>query len=59
MFSEALAASGVLSTLDSEGPYTVFVPTNEAFEKLPAEVRERYTASGSQLRKLVNGHLPE
>lgn len=32
----AVAAAGLVETLQSPGPYTVFAPTNAAFEKLPA-----------------------
>jgi uncharacterized surface protein with fasciclin (FAS1) repeats len=32
----AVKAAGLVSTLQSEGPFTVFAPTNSAFEKLPA-----------------------
>jgi uncharacterized surface protein with fasciclin (FAS1) repeats len=32
----ALKAAGLVETLSSEGPFTVFAPTNAAFEKLPA-----------------------
>lgn len=31
----AAKAAGLVETLAGEGPYTVFAPTNEAFEKLP------------------------
>ncbi len=31
----ALKAGGLVETLNSEGPFTVFAPTNAAFEKLP------------------------
>ena len=31
----AVKAAGLVETLKSEGPFTVFAPTNEAFEKLP------------------------
>ena len=31
----ALSAADLVSTLDSEGPFTVFAPTNDAFAKLP------------------------
>ena len=31
----ALEAAGLVDTFDQEGPYTVFAPTNEAFEALP------------------------
>ncbi len=32
----AIKAAGLVETLQSKGPYTVFAPTNSAFEKLPA-----------------------
>ena len=32
----AVKAAGLVETLSSEGPFTVFAPTNEAFAKLPA-----------------------
>ena len=31
----AVKAAGLVETLQGEGPFTVFAPTNEAFEKLP------------------------
>lgn len=31
----AVKAADLVSTLKSEGPFTVFAPTNEAFDKLP------------------------
>ena len=32
----AVTAAGLVDTLKSAGPFTVFAPTNEAFAKLPA-----------------------
>lgn len=32
----AVQAAGLVETLQSEGPFTVFAPTDEAFAKLPA-----------------------
>jgi len=32
----AVKAAGLVPTLESDGPFTVFAPTNEAFNKLPA-----------------------
>lgn len=32
----AVKAGGLVDTLSSAGPFTVFAPTNEAFDKLPA-----------------------
>ncbi len=32
----AVKAAGLVQTLESKGPFTVFAPTNEAFDKLPS-----------------------
>ena len=32
----ALKAAGLVETLEGPGPFTVFAPTNEAFNQLPA-----------------------
>src|ERR1700729_1676769 len=32
----AVKAAGLVETLSGAGPFTVFAPTNEAFDKLPA-----------------------
>ncbi|MDB5147073.1 MAG: fasciclin protein [Mucilaginibacter sp.] len=33
----AVKAAGLVETLKGDGPFTVFAPTNEAFDKLPKE----------------------
>ena len=33
----AVTAAGLAETLQSEGPFTVFAPTDEAFAKIPAD----------------------
>ena len=37
---EAVAAAGLVKTLEEPGPYTVFAPTNEAFEALGGKLEE-------------------
>lgn len=37
---KALRAADLAEALDAEGPFTIFAPTDEAFEKLPAGVLE-------------------
>jgi hypothetical protein len=39
IFRQALEDTGLLETLREEGPYTVFVPLDLAFERMPVEVR--------------------
>jgi len=38
--TKALGAAGLVDTLEGEGPFTVFAPTDEAFAKLPAGTLE-------------------
>ena len=45
---EAVKTAGLVSTLQGDGPFTVFAPTNEAFENVPGlasllEPRNRQT----------------
>lgn len=35
ILNEALNTAGLVDTLEEEGPYTVFAPTNEGFKSLP------------------------
>jgi uncharacterized surface protein with fasciclin (FAS1) repeats len=35
-FSKAITAAGLANILESDGPFTVFAPSDAAFEKLPA-----------------------
>jgi len=37
----ALTAAGLVETLSGEGPFTVFAPTNAAFDALPAGLLEK------------------
>ena len=36
MLASAVKAAGLVETLSGKGPFTVFAPTNEAFDALPA-----------------------
>jgi uncharacterized surface protein with fasciclin (FAS1) repeats len=40
----AVQAAGLVDTLNGAGPFTVFAPTNAAFEKIPAATRESLMA---------------
>lgn len=55
----ALRVSGLTEQASGKGPYTVFAPTNEAFEKLPSEsVAELWKpASKPKLIKLLAYHV--
>ncbi|ADB37449.1 fasciclin domain-containing protein [Spirosoma linguale] len=55
----ALRVSGLTEQASGKGPYTVFAPTNEAFEKLPAGTMEEFwkPAGKPKLVKLLAYHV--
>ena len=55
----ALQTAAVADTLNGGGPFTVFAPTNAAFEKIPAEGRDALTRPEGQadLRRLLTYHV--
>jgi uncharacterized surface protein with fasciclin (FAS1) repeats len=55
----AVTAAGLADTLNGGGPYTVFAPTNAAFEKVPAATRESLMAPAGKadLTKILTYHV--
>jgi len=55
----AVKAAGLVETLSGEGPFTVFAPTNAAFEKLPAGTVETLLKpeNKDQLTKILTCHV--
>lgn len=53
----AMAAAGLTAMLENEGQYTVFAPTNEAFEKIPQETLNRILGDPVALKDLLNYHI--
>ena len=55
----AVKAAGLVETLESPGPFTVFAPTNEAFAKLPAGTVETLLKPESKatLTKVLTYHV--
>ncbi|MGO9517716.1 MAG: fasciclin domain-containing protein [Candidatus Korobacteraceae bacterium] len=55
----AVKAAGLVDTLESPGPFTVFAPTNEAFNKLPAGTVEMLLKpeNKGQLVKVLTYHV--
>uniref|UniRef100_A0A7N6A672 Periostin, osteoblast specific factor a n=1 Tax=Anabas testudineus TaxID=64144 RepID=A0A7N6A672_ANATE len=56
-FSAAALASGVMDKLDRPGHFTLFAPTNEAFENLNPGYLERIMKDKTVIAALVNYHL--
>ena len=55
----AVKAAGLVETLEGAGPFTVFAPTNEAFNKLPAGAVETLLKPESKetLTKVLTHHV--
>jgi uncharacterized surface protein with fasciclin (FAS1) repeats len=55
----AVKAAGLVGTLSSKGPFTVFAPTNEAFAALPAGTVETLLkpANKATLTKILTYHV--
>lgn len=53
----AMAAAGLSALLENEGQYTIFAPTNEAFEKIPQETLTRILGDPVALRDMLNYHI--
>lgn len=55
---EAVAAAGLVETLEEPGPYTVFAPTNEAFEALGGQLEELLEpANKEELAEILTYHV--
>lgn len=53
----ALTEAGLVDTLKSEGPFTVFAPTDEAFKKIPEEKLKAVLADKETLTKILKAHV--
>ncbi len=56
-FVSAVQAVGLADALDTGGPYTVFAPTNAAFQLLPEETLETLRTDREALTQLVRRHV--
>ena len=56
-FSKAVDAADLGATLAGPGPYTVFVPADSAFAKLPAAKLNRLLANKAELARLLKYHV--
>jgi len=53
----AVQAAGLVETLKSEGPFTVFAPTDEAFAAIPAADLEALLADKEKLTAVLTYHV--
>ena len=58
--TQALEAAGLVETLEGPGPFTVFAPTDEAFEALPPEQLDELMADPTgDLAQILQFHVIE
>ncbi len=53
----AVKAAGLVDTLKGEGPFTVFAPTDEAFDKLPEGTVDSLLKDIPKLKKILTYHV--
>ncbi len=53
----ALTQAGLIETLKSAGPFTVFAPTDEAFAKIPKADLDNLLKNKEQLKKVLLYHV--
>lgn len=56
---ELVQAAGLAETLSGEGPFTVFAPTNAAFEALPTVLVDYLVANPDTLAQVLTYHVVE
>jgi uncharacterized surface protein with fasciclin (FAS1) repeats len=53
----AVQEAGLVETLKSDGPFTVFAPTDEAFAKIPQDKLNALLADKAMLTKVLTYHV--
>jgi uncharacterized surface protein with fasciclin (FAS1) repeats len=53
----AVKAAGLVDTLNGDGPFTIFAPTNDAFAKIPADQLSAILADKEMLTKILTYHV--
>jgi uncharacterized surface protein with fasciclin (FAS1) repeats len=60
IFLDALGAAGIMDDFHGEGPFTLFIPTDEAFDSYLAEAgmsQEEVFAGAEMLQAILNYHI--
>jgi transforming growth factor-beta-induced protein len=55
--AKALEAADLVGVLKGDGPFTVFAPTDEAFDRLPAGTIDSLLADKARLREVLTYHV--
>jgi uncharacterized surface protein with fasciclin (FAS1) repeats len=56
-FVSAVKTAGLTDTLTGKGPFTVFAPADEAFEKLPAGALDALIRDTAKLKAVLSYHV--
>lgn len=56
-FHTALKAAGMMENLAGAGPFTVFAPTNAAFDKVPVDSLNKLMGNKEELKKVLERHI--
>jgi uncharacterized surface protein with fasciclin (FAS1) repeats len=56
---ETVKAAGLVDTLKGPGPFTVFAPTDEAFNKIPKENMDMLMKDPAKLKEVLTFHACE
>ena len=54
---KAVQEAGLVETLEGDGPFTIFAPTDEAFEKLPEGTIEHLLNDKEKLTDILTYHV--
>ena len=55
--TQLLARAGLVATLKTPGPYTVFAPTDAAFAKIPKDQLDAILSDKAKLTKILTYHV--
>ena len=56
-FNSAVGAAGLAELLRGDGPFTIFAPTDRAFDKLPGDERDALLGDTERLTDLILHHV--
>lgn len=56
-FNTLVMQAGMMETLKSAGPYTVFAPTNDAFKAVPAATMAALGKDSAKLKDVLSYHI--
>jgi uncharacterized surface protein with fasciclin (FAS1) repeats len=56
-FADCIQAAELTHTLANKGPYTIFAPSDAAFEKIPADALQALLRDSAKLKAVLSYHI--